>query len=48
MSAVKVYATLGQGLAEAAPSTRWHAVPAFSRLSEVWLHLLEVWRADAS
>jgi hypothetical protein len=48
MSAVKVYTTLGQGPAEATPSTRWHAVPAFSRLSAVWLHLLEAWRADGS
>ena len=26
----------------------WHAVPAFPTLSEVWLRLLEKWRADAA
>jgi hypothetical protein len=48
MTAAKTYASLGQGLGEAAPSTRWHAGRSFPMRPEVWLHLFEAWRANGS
>ena len=26
----------------------WHAVPSYPTVSEIWLRLLETWRAEAS
>jgi hypothetical protein len=46
MIAVKVYATRGHGLAEAAPSTRWQAGASSPTLSEEWLRLLEACRCQ--